>query len=90
MSSIPATSDRYLSFKGIDFDGQGGRDPFWAYFFQRRNATTGTHVTKALPCARWQRVPWQCTTHLLGNCKVNAIAPHRQLPLARLRFMDGL
>jgi hypothetical protein len=54
MSSVPSTSDRYLSFKGIDFDGQasrmieritlhtkGGDDPFWAYFFQRRNATTG-------------------------------------------------
>jgi hypothetical protein len=54
MSSVPSTSDRYLSFKGIDFDGQaqrmieritlhtqGGGDPFWAYFFQRRSATTG-------------------------------------------------
>jgi len=54
MSSVPSTSDRYLSFKGIDFDGQasrmieritshtqGGDDPFWVYFFQRRHATTG-------------------------------------------------
>ena len=54
MSAVPSTSDRYLSFKGIDFDGQAGRmieritlhtegrdDPFWAYFFQRRNATSG-------------------------------------------------
>jgi hypothetical protein len=54
MSSVPSTSDRYLSFKGIDFDGQaqrmmerislhtqGSDDPLWAYFFQRRNATTG-------------------------------------------------
>jgi N(2)-fixation sustaining protein CowN len=48
------TVDRYRSFKGIDFDGQASRmiarieshtegsdDPFWAYFFQRRNATEG-------------------------------------------------
>ena len=54
MSSVPSTSDRYLSFKGIDFDGQASRmieritlhtqgsdDPFWAYFYKRRNATTG-------------------------------------------------
>lgn len=48
------TVDRYRTFKGIDFDGQAARmiarieahtqgldDPFWAYFFQRRNATEG-------------------------------------------------
>ena len=48
------TIDRYRSFKGIDFDGQAARmiarieshtqgvdDPFWAYFFQRRNAKHG-------------------------------------------------
>jgi N(2)-fixation sustaining protein CowN len=48
------TIDRYRSFKGIDFDGQASRmvariethtqgtdDPFWAYFFKRRNATQG-------------------------------------------------
>jgi len=48
------TVDRYRSFKGIDFDGQASRmiariethtqgsdDPFWVYFFQRRNATEG-------------------------------------------------
>jgi len=48
------TVDRYRSFKGIDFDGQANRmiarieqhtqrseDPFWAYFFKRRNATQG-------------------------------------------------
>ncbi|APW45460.1 N(2)-fixation sustaining protein CowN [Rhodoferax antarcticus] len=48
------TVDRYRSFKGIDFDGQASRmierieahtqgsdDPFWAYFFKRRNATQG-------------------------------------------------
>ena len=50
----PLGVDRYRSFKGIDFDGQarrvlerierhtrGSANPFWAYFFQRRNATTG-------------------------------------------------
>lgn len=49
-----ATTDRYRSFKGIDFDGQAERmmaridmhtqgidDPFWVYFFKRRNATQG-------------------------------------------------
>jgi hypothetical protein len=54
MSAVPASSDRYLSFKGIDFDGQacrmieritlhtqGDNDPFWTYFFQRRYATNG-------------------------------------------------
>jgi hypothetical protein len=54
MSAVPAAGDRYLSFKGIDFDGQARRmmerialhteesdDPFWAYFYKRRNATTG-------------------------------------------------
>lgn len=48
------TVDRYRSFKGIDFDGQASRmiarieshtkgsdDPFWVYFFKRRNATEG-------------------------------------------------
>lgn len=48
------TTDRYRSFKGIDFDGQAARmiarieahtqgtdDPFWTYFFKRRNATQG-------------------------------------------------
>jgi hypothetical protein len=48
------STDRYHSFKGIDFDGQASRmiariefhtlgteDPFWAYFFKRRNATQG-------------------------------------------------
>ncbi|MDR3369525.1 N(2)-fixation sustaining protein CowN [Rhodoferax sp.] len=48
------TVDRYRTFKGIDFDGQANRmlariealtqgtdDPFWAYFFKRRNATQG-------------------------------------------------
>jgi hypothetical protein len=47
-------TDRYRSFKGIDFDGQaermiarieshtqGNDDPFWVYFFKRRNATAG-------------------------------------------------
>jgi hypothetical protein len=47
-------TDRYRSFKGIDFDGQAARmiarieshmqgtdDAFWAYFFKRRNATQG-------------------------------------------------
>ncbi len=47
-------TDRYRSFKGIDVDGQAARmiarielhtqgtdDPFWTYFFQRRNATQG-------------------------------------------------
>ncbi len=46
--------DRYRTFKGIDFEGQASRmiarieqhtqgsdDPFWAYFFNRRNATRG-------------------------------------------------
>lgn len=46
--------DRYRSFKGIDFDGQsrrmierieshtqGASDPFWTYFYKRRNATDG-------------------------------------------------
>lgn len=46
--------DRYRSFKGIDFNGQASRmmariasltqgldDPFWVYFFKRRNATRG-------------------------------------------------
>lgn len=46
--------DRYRTFKGIDFEGQASRmmarieqhtqgsdDPFWAYFFKRRNATQG-------------------------------------------------
>ena len=54
MSAVPSTSDRYLSFKGIDFDGQeqrmmerialhteGSDDAFWAYFYQRRNAKSG-------------------------------------------------
>ena len=48
------STDRYRTFKGIDFDGQASRmiarieqhtqgsdDPFWAYFFKRRNATQG-------------------------------------------------
>ncbi len=48
------TVDRYRSFKGIDFEGQasrmiarieqhtqGSEDPFWVYFFKRRNATQG-------------------------------------------------
>ena len=48
------TTDRYRTFKGIDVDGQTARmiarielhtqgldDPFWAYFFKRRNATQG-------------------------------------------------
>ena len=47
-------TDRYRSFKGIDLDGQAARmiarieshtqgsdDPFWVYFFKRRNATVG-------------------------------------------------
>jgi hypothetical protein len=47
-------TDRYRTFKGIDFDGQANRmmariashtqgldDPFWTYFFKRRNATQG-------------------------------------------------
>jgi len=47
-------TDRYRSFKGIDFDGQASRmmeriashtqtlnDPFWTYFQNRRNATQG-------------------------------------------------
>jgi len=54
---MPATqphTDRYRSFKGIDFDGQssrmmariathteGSNDPFWTYFYNRRNATQG-------------------------------------------------
>ena len=50
----PPVVDRYRTFKGIDFDGQarrvleriehhtrGSDNPFWAYFYQRRNATTG-------------------------------------------------
>ena len=65
------TVDRYRSFKGIDFDGQASRmiariefhtegsdDPFWAYFFQRRNATEGMRYDDqlllsaiGLPCA---------------------------------------
>ena len=49
-----AASDRYRSFKGIDFDGQAqrmmarieshtrqGSDPFWTYFYKRRHATEG-------------------------------------------------
>lgn len=48
------TTDRYRTFKGIDVDGQTARmiarielhtqgldDPFWTYFFKRRNATQG-------------------------------------------------
>jgi hypothetical protein len=47
-------TDRYRSFKGIDFDGQASRmmvrieshtqaidDPFWTYFHNRRHATEG-------------------------------------------------
>ncbi|WP_234267484.1 N(2)-fixation sustaining protein CowN [Hydrogenophaga sp. NFH-34] len=54
MHATTAPSDRYLSFKGIDVDGQCQRmmarigshtdgldDPFWRYFFQRRAATRG-------------------------------------------------
>jgi hypothetical protein len=54
MSVVIATSDRYRSFKGIDFNGQAQRmmerialhtadsdDAFWVYFYKRRNATTG-------------------------------------------------
>ena len=53
--------DRYRSFKGIDFDGQAnrimarieshtldGKDPFWAYFFKRRNATEGARLDDQL------------------------------------------
>lgn len=52
MSNDSTATDRYRSFKGIDFDDQASRmigritlhtqgceGPFWAYFFQRRNAT---------------------------------------------------
>jgi len=54
MSAVQPLTDRYRTFKGIDFDGQSSRmmariqshtagldDPFWAYFFKRRNATQG-------------------------------------------------
>jgi len=54
LATAPFPVDRYRTFKGIDFDGQarrmiarielhtqGGDNPFWAYFFQRRNATAG-------------------------------------------------
>jgi hypothetical protein len=53
--------DRYRSFKGIDFDGQAqrimarieshtqdGMDPFWTYFFKRRNATEGARLDDQL------------------------------------------
>ena len=53
--------DRYRSFKGIDFDGQAHRmmarieshtlqetNPFWAYFFKRRNATEGAQLDDQL------------------------------------------
>lgn len=53
--------DRYRSFKGIDFDGQSNRmmarikshtdgssDLFWAYFYQRRNATQGARCDDLL------------------------------------------
>jgi hypothetical protein len=55
------SSDRYRSFKGIDFDGQAARmlarirlltegedDAFWAYFFRRRDATSGMHCDDQL------------------------------------------
>jgi len=54
MSTAPTLNDRYRTFKGIDFDGQSRRmmariaeyttglnDPFWTYFYNRRNATQG-------------------------------------------------
>jgi hypothetical protein len=54
MSAVQPLTDRYRTFKGIDFEGQSNRmmariathtagldDPFWTYFYQRRNATQG-------------------------------------------------
>ena len=54
MSAILTPNDRYRTFKGIDFDGQASRmmvrieshtrdlgDPFWTYFYKRRDATQG-------------------------------------------------
>ena len=53
--------DRYRSFKGIDFAGQAHRmmsrieshtlqetNPFWAYFFKRRNTTEGARCDDQL------------------------------------------
>lgn len=61
MSAALTSVDRYRTFKGIDFDGQASRmlerielhtressNPFWAYFFQRRNATSGARCDDQL------------------------------------------
>ena len=61
MSAALIPNDRYRTFKGIDFDGQASRmmarieshtreanDPFWIYFYKRRNATEGARCDDQL------------------------------------------
>jgi len=61
MSAALTSVDRYLTFKGIDFDGQANRmlerieshtrnvdNLFWTYFYKRRNATNGARCDDLL------------------------------------------
>ena len=61
MSAALTSVDRYLTFKGIDFDGQANRmlerieshtrnvdNLFWTYFSKRRNATNGARCDDLL------------------------------------------
>jgi hypothetical protein len=44
------------------------------------SAAKPAHVTKGAPCARRQRLQWQCATHFEGSAATKPTSPHRQLP----------